>query len=182
MKSIGFPSWHRSVMISLFLGALLLASCSGSGTDGSSSGGATPVDQETQSTGATIDACALVTKAEAEEALGATVGEPERPAEAQFGEQGGSWSCRYVTENVTPVAVLVILVAVGPDADTMEAGYQSSKDQFPEAQSVDGIGDDAFRIGNQLNVLSSNLYLNIGGDAELEVLVSLAQKALDRLP
>ena len=54
--------------------------------------------------------------------------------------------------------------------------------QFPDATVVPGLGDDAFAIANQLNVLHGTVYLNITGDFDLATSKALAQSALERLP
>ncbi len=74
-----------------------------------------------------------------------------------------------------------MLVQVSDTADQAQRGFQSAKEQFPGAEAVPGLGDDAFAIANQLNVLKGAVYLNITGDFDLPTSKILAQSALERL-
>jgi hypothetical protein len=122
---------------------------------------------------------ALVTKAEAEEALGGPVGKLERPPEANIPPR--LTTCRYVAQRGRGVAVMTVMVRMGYSGDESRLGFQSAKEQFAEAQATPGIGDDAFWVGNQLNILQGNVYLIIGGDLELDKAKILGQRALERL-
>ena len=177
-KKLTLPRFIPLLLGTAVLALLLLAGCGGTNGAASSGGASTQSAQQTQKTtdktkpsSVEIDPCSLVTKAEVEQALGVGVGQPEKPPEAPF-------SCRYTGEKGQGLAVLVVLVRPG----TTKSAFESVKEQFPGAENVSGAGDDAFFIGNQLNVLKGDTYLNVGGDASLEALQSLTQKALGRLP
>jgi hypothetical protein len=74
-----------------------------------------------------------------------------------------------------------VLVQRSDTADQARRGFQSAKDQFPGAAVVPGLGDDAFAVANQLNVLEGPVYLNITGDFDRATSTRLAQSALERL-
>jgi hypothetical protein len=120
-----------------------------------------------------------VTSAEATQALGAAVGPAERPKEANHPPRMAT--CRYVAPRGQGVAVMSVLVQRSDTADQARRGFQSAKEQFPGASAVPGLGDDAFAVANQLNVLKGPVYLNITGDFDLATSKTLAQSALERL-
>jgi hypothetical protein len=86
-------------------------------------------------------------------------------------------TCRYTGQRGQGVAVMTVMVRKGQDASESRIGFQSAKEQFADVQTVPGVGEDAFWIGNQLNVLQGDTYLIIGGDFELETAKSLGQTA-----
>ena len=63
-----------------------------------------------------------------------------------------------------------------------QTGFQFARDQLPGAAPVAGLGDQAFALDNQLNVLRGRVYLNITGDVDLATARALAETALERLP
>jgi hypothetical protein len=146
----------------------VLFACGGSGEPPSTNTAATA-----------IDPCALVTTAEASQALGVTVGPPERPTEANHPPR--MVTCRYTGPRGQGLAVMSVLVQMSDTADQARRGFQSAKDQFPGITVVSGLGDDAFAMANQLNVLQGTVYLNITGDFDVTVAKTLAQTALTRL-
>jgi hypothetical protein len=56
------------------------------------------------------------------------------------------------------------------------------KEQFGDARTVSGIGDDAIAIGTDLHVLQGTTQLTIGGDVSADAVQTLARTALGRLP
>jgi hypothetical protein len=76
---------------------------------------------------------------------------------------------------------MTVMVQQSDTANQARQGFQSAKEQFPDASAVSGLGDDAFAIGNQLNVLKGTVYLNFTGDFDLATSKGLAQRALERL-
>jgi hypothetical protein len=127
-----------------------------------------------------LDACTLVTKAEAEGVLGKPVGEPLREEYPSF------YSCKYEAADRDNVTVSVLEF---PDAQQAADAYQMEIDinSYPE---VSGIGDRALRPWPfmDISVLSSKYDLSIdvvnGSDEmpQFEAARGLAQKALGRLP
>ena len=166
----------RSLVVAL---GCFVWGCGGSGgpANDASSAGATPA---TRASSTELDPCALVTSAEATQALGAAVGPAERPREANHPPR--MVTCRYVAPKGQGVAVMTVLVQRSDTASQARIGFQSAKEQFPGATNVPGLGDDAFAVANQLNVLKGPVHLNITGDFDLGTSKSLAANALQRLP
>lgn len=150
----------------------------GGASDETTRGGATPSSQAaaTQAT----DPCSLVTAADAGSALGAPVGSPERPKEANIPPRLST--CRYVAQRGQGLAVLTVMVRSSDSASEARSGFQSAREQFPGAETVSGIGDEAFWVANQLNLLRGTVYVNITGDVDRAAAQSLAHVVLTRLP
>jgi hypothetical protein len=159
----------------LLAAACFLAGCGGSGQSPAETvkAGASPAAS------AAIDPCALVTKSEAETALGGAVAEAERPPEANIPARLAT--CRYVAQRGQAVAVMTVMVRQGESESESRIGFGQARDQFPAAEAVTGLGMDAFWIGNQLNVLQGRVYLNITGDFDQATARMLAATALTRL-
>ena len=149
----------------------------------------TPAAEATQTPGATaepsgaaIDPCSLLTKAEVEAAIGASVTEPEPEAAANL------VACSY-NDPETPIFSLVsVTVFIGGDANEASDVYELTKDNAADAETVGGIGNDAFwdSVLNGLEVLEGKYDVRIdvspdGGD-ELAIAKDLAAKVVDRLP
>jgi hypothetical protein len=123
-----------------------------------------------------------LTKAEVEAAIGTSVTEPE-PEEA-----ANLVTCSY-NDPETPLFSLVsVSVLVGEDADQASDVYELAKDNAADAQTVGGLGNDAFwdSVLNGLEVLEGKYDIRIdvspdGWDTRA-VAEELAAKALDRLP
>jgi hypothetical protein len=136
-----------------------------------------------------VDACRLVTKADAEKALAKPVGEPDHPV------QGAAiyavTSCSYrATSGGERVSVMVI--AAG-DAKSARVAYDQEKNQAPtvmqvKPQDVAGLGDAAFwegRIYNKLRIVKGRIGLSVGISTETKPqgkVLDLAKLALSRLP
>jgi hypothetical protein len=175
--------------------ALFLVACGDDGDDGPNGDGVTP--QATSSTpqseeptvseqdptaagvtpAASVDACALVTQAEAESALGAPVGEPE------IGNTPPIFSCSYETAEFNVVSVIV---AVYDSAEDAEDAFQLAIDinDYPE---IEGLGERAYNGQPVLDVtvLTGSYELSVdvvGPDNDLQLAQDLARTALDRLP
>lgn len=133
-----------------------------------------------QVSGGDIDPCALVTSSEAGSALGAAAGDGERPKEANFPPR--MVTCRYVAPRGAGVAVMTLLVQTSDTPAQARTGFDSARTQFPGTSAISGIGDDAFAVANQLNVLKGRYYVNITGDFDTDIARQLAQTAVQRLP
>jgi hypothetical protein len=96
------------------LGLGIIAALAGCGGDGASdsvpSTSSAAADAGAPDAGAAIDPCALVTKAEVDEALGATSTE-ERPSEANYPPT--LVTCRYTAPRGAGVAVMTVMVRTG---------------------------------------------------------------------
>ena len=139
----------------LAVGVLLLLAACGGGGDESAGDQPTPAEQETQApaeqetqapaateepsgevAGGDIDPCALVTKEEAEAALGASVGEP-----TQDNSVPSFATCSYETADA--MDIVGVSVTTYPDAGAATDMFQWGIDNGFEV--VDGVGDRAYR-------------------------------------
>ena len=180
--------------------ALLVAACGGDDdTGGNDDGAATatiaagdggdgPGDGETpdptsenggangSDDGGAVDACSLMTQADAEEALGAGVGagEPE--------DFPPVFGCRYETGDFDTAIVSILIY---DDASQAEAGYQLAID-INDYEEIDGIGERAyFALGFGITALSDRYEVSvdvIGPDDDEELEKELAQTVIGRLP
>ena len=137
----------------------------------------TPAAQP-QRGGGSIDACTLVTNAEADQALGAP-SKQERPAEANHPPH--LMACRYTAERGQGLAVLTILVRTGYSETEAKGTFEGTRD-LGKTEPVSGLGDQAFWFADQLNVLKGLRSLTLTGDVRRSSAEELARKAADRLP
>jgi hypothetical protein len=135
-----------------------------------------------QASGGEIDPCALLTKAEVEAAIDTSVTEPEPEQSANL------VACNYNDPN-TPIFHLVsVTVLIGGDAAEAKDLYDLAKGNAADAQTVSGIGDDAFwdSVLNGLEVLKGkyDIRIDVSPDDldELTAAKDLATKVVDRLP
>jgi hypothetical protein len=167
----------RAAMVTMILPGLtvlfLVAACKGEERADSASSAAA------NQTGADIDPCQLVTRAEAEQALAAAP-DAERPSEANNEYLA---TCRYVA----PRGEGVVVLAVSVSRQNGKVGFQNARRMEEEGfkiQSMSGLGDDAFWVADPLHtlyVLEGDTYLSLGGDVQLEQATPLARQALQRL-
>jgi hypothetical protein len=129
------------------------------------------------SSSTSIDPCTLVTKAEADEALGGDA-KQDRPTEANIPPR--MVACRYVAPRGEGVVVLTVIVRTGESAGEAKTGFDSIRSTMP-SETVSGLGDDAFWMMDQLYVLRGTRQLSITGDITKEKGMELARRALDRL-
>ena len=136
-------------------------------------------EPEDREAAAGFDPCELVTKVEAEQVLGASVGEPTREDTPPFA------ACSYETADLDSVGVSVLTY---DDAEQAEEGFQIAIDinDYPE---ISGLGDRAYdaRPISDVTVLKGRYELDIGvsaegGEADFEAAKDLAAQAVDRLP
>jgi hypothetical protein len=200
----------RSLAALFFLalfGLLLMAACGGDDDDetGTPSGTrapaatGSPAAEETATTAPQVsdgglDPCALVTKADAEEVLGVSLGDPDRQTAGPFA------TCSYGGETMENY----VQVQVSNDvytADSFDDAMQFAAGQLDtELAPVSGVGDNAYWFADVLWVQKGSATLDIlvttpkltdlrlQEDAEgekqesLRITTELAAKALDRLP
>jgi len=135
-----------------------------------------------QPSSGTIDACSLLTKAEVEAAIGTSVTGPEPEQSANL------VACNFNDPN-TPIFHLVsVSVLIGENANDASDVYELAKSNAADAQTVGGIGNDAFwdSVLNGLEVLKGKYDIRIdvspdGGD-QLAIAKDLAAKVVARLP
>jgi hypothetical protein len=169
----------RRVLGSVLLGLLPVVGACGGGRDTAASDPASAASPSGAPAAADIDPCVLVTTQEASEALGAAAGAGERPREANYPPR--MVTCRYTAPRGQGVAVMTVLVNRAETDSEARLGFQSARTQFPGAQVVPGLGDEAFYVGNQINALQGRVYLNITGDFDLPTARGVAERALQRL-
>ena len=124
------------------------------------------------------DPCALVTADEAAQALGAPA-QADRPREANIPPRLAA--CRYTADRAPALAVMTVLVRQGYSDSEAKTGFEMAREQFGQAEVVNGLGDQAFQLGDQLHVLRGTTHLTISGDIEPAVARTLAEQAVERL-
>lgn len=169
---------------------LFAAGCGGSGKAGASqedAGGA----KETETAKVLIDPGTLLTKAEAEAALGEQVKEPElKDTKNPLGQK----LCIYkpVSEKSDRFIQISVVQNEGMSEKVRQNGtnvtqlYQDTKKNLTDAKPVSGIGDEAFWGTNGLHILKGNVYLvisvgNTGRPENLELAKGVAEKVVSRL-
>ena len=189
-----------------FSGLLLLAACGGDEEEstatprGTQASAATASAGETETPAATtqpaageLDPCALLTKADAETILGASLGESERQTVGPFE------TCIYgdVAGNYVQVQVSDGVYTQSTFDDAMQA---AAEELDIEAEPVSGLGDKAYWLAGVLWVQKGDVSLDflvqtpdltelrLQGDTEgekqesLRLTTDLAEKAVDALP
>lgn len=182
---------------------ILAAACSGDDDAGSNGGNgetgttATSTRAGDGSGGSGYKPCDLLTREEVEAVLGEAI---EAPETSITGNPLGQTLCMYsaAAENSFAYVQLSII----REKDIMEAlrkSGQSAKKLYTEGKAlyeagkvrdVPGIGDAAYREGATLTLLSGGTLMSVSAlvkgtqpaDLSTDILKSLAQKALDRLP
>ena len=144
---------YGTLVLLALAGLLLLAACGGNGE---------------------IDACALVTKAEAEEVLGQPVSEPTS-------QPFGGATCTYLPAEAPTSGAVSIIVLTGVSKDEFHEHVEAGADPVPD------VGDEAFWHGFVLSVLKGDVEFVLGvklpaGDNALEAAKGLALKVVERIP
>jgi hypothetical protein len=156
------------------LAVAVLAGCGGSGGKAS-----------------TVDACGLITAADAQAVLGGPVKAPENPVSGEG--NAVVTSCKYRAEAADLNNITLIVRRLDTPASGKQDFDQFKKDTEPKLNvtpvDVSGIGDAAFWIGGSLNQLAvlkgrDQLLISVNnpqGATEQEASQTLAAKALSRL-
>jgi hypothetical protein len=126
---------------------------------------------------AALDPCTLVTRAEADQALGAA-STPERPGEANIPPR--LLTCRYTAPRGQGLAVMTVMVRAGYSDAEAKTTFQGMREVGP-TQPVAGLGDDAFWLADQLWILKGTRSISVSGDLDHATGEALARKALERL-
>jgi hypothetical protein len=180
----------------LVLGAaVLLAACGGDDpaapdavahtatTSSATKATATPFPTARPDVADAIDACALVTKAEIESAVSATVldGAPEQMANLA--------TCSYKDPDAPISTVAGLSVFAAASASDAREVFDLAKRNAADVQEVDGLGDDAYwdDILGTLQVLEGTYEVGIDvasdeGVDQRAAAKDIANKALSRLP
>lgn len=193
MKRIGFwgPGFYWMVTVT----TVVLSSC---GDSGEPRGSASDASSGTFLMNDDIDACALVTTAEAARALGVATAEAQRPSEANMERRSQSYSggedmvirlrtCRFTGDRDPTVAVLTVMVRHSSAPIESKIGFQGMRETYAGGGGVTdmpGLGEQAFWIDEfpgGLHVLHGGLQLTISGDIDAGDARDLAARALERL-
>jgi hypothetical protein len=165
------------VTIALVLGALAPTGCS--------KGGEKPLP----TAAASLDACALATRAEVESAMASPAGEPERrPATSGRGS-----ACFFPLTTETGRRTLQVQIETGPQGRRYSPADISSFATSPSEEpprAVANVGDAAYAADSRLHVLVDGRYLLVGDPQynesvkpfETDALRKVALKAIERLP
>ncbi len=127
-------------------------------------GGGERTEQAASSAQAPLDACALLTSADAEAALGEPPGEPRAGALVE-GDQASVHDCTYLGASGSAV-VLVVRRGKRPDVPTMDPeGVRAALGDGPVTDIPD-LGDRAFHVDVggqvQVHVFSAPHYFSVG--------------------
>ena len=172
------------IIMGLFLIAGLAVGCGGGGESAPKGSAAT----------APLQACELLTRAEAEAILEGTVDEPERKAKED--KESKSWMsmCTYYSPQKERGAGLLIQTSSADPVKALEAHTASLKEALGDAykpQAIDGIGGAAIWDGSakQLTIFQGAYKLVVTArgtrleeDVALETAKSAAGKVLSKLP
>jgi hypothetical protein len=188
MKRTGFRG--RGVNLIVMVPGLLLSSCGGSDDPDASASDRAAVALVTNED---IDACALVTTAEAAEALGVATAEADRPSAANIETRSPSYSggddivirlrtCRFTGERGPAIAVLTVMVRQSSDPIESKIGFQGMREAYSEwSTDMPGLGEQAFWVEGLNVLLGGGLQLSISGDIDGETARALASRAMERL-
>ena len=156
----------RFTLTILLLASVALAGCGGAKTEETKGNTAQPssTDSSKPSSG-NLDACALLTKADAESLLGGSVKEPTTTRN----ENGGTVvsQCHYSNEaGDKQVGLLARQAPTSAEAKQIFGTARSASKGLSgtDPQTVSGLGDDAYWTDgnlNQLNVLKDEVWLII---------------------
>ena len=124
-----------------------------------------------------FDPCVLVTRAEADQALGGDAA-VERPPEGNPAPNLAT--CRYTAQRGPGVAVLTVMVRTGYSENEAKTQFDGTK-ALGQAQPVANLGDDAFWLADQLWVLHGTRALTISGSIDKATGEGLARQAVARL-
>ena len=185
----------KSVVVAGLCCVAILAACSKRDTPADSSqvtaDGSPTAEPQVMTGAAAFDACKLLTNEEIASIQG------EAPARSQLvGETSGQLAvsqCNFLLPSGSnSMAIRVVQRGIGPDArDPREVWQETFHRPPPDAataryarkpQKVDGLGEEAFWLGNAksggLHVLTGNRYIriNVGGQEEVPAKITKCSK------
>lgn len=177
-----------ALSFSFFLLLLALAGC------GKQAPAATQPPASQASLASTIDACTLLTKADAEQVLGSKVDEAIRPVQSTEPNIVDSCEYRIIGATVKDHAVLTVVIPVSGDLESAKkifaAGRQGAQATYGSAlPDVPGLGDSAYWVGGEGNTLmmmkgSMTVSLSVStqkGDSPSQAMLDLGKLVLGRL-
>lgn len=121
-------------------------------------GAAATATRGTSSTSSAMDACQLVTKADAER----TLGEPVNPGEGEQRRNNTS-TCTYVSTGNYGAHVVFVYAGKGPNE---RPAYDLAKRTLSRPEPIQGLGDDAFAINldapvTQIHFVKGDSYVTV---------------------
>jgi len=187
-----------TVVAVIILGALALFAACGGGSSGQKAASTTAprTSAATTTTAATpgstarpqastgeIDACAIVTKAEVEAAIGTTV------LDARPEQSAGFAACSFNDPSQPAFTTVTVSVLTSASASVTRGIYDIGKQNANDPQSVTGLGDDAYwdaTLGN-LDIAAGTYELNVSiapldNADRFAAAKAIAARALARLP
>ena len=182
----------KMIFLGLVISMLALAGCGGPKTavETKNTSDAPHVASSDKQSAGSVDACGLLTKADAESFLGESVGPPASSHTEAMGNI--ITQCRYSSTSGKRVGLLARQATTsGQAARVFRQARDTSNELSGSApQVITGLGADAYWIGGnlkQLNVLSNDVWLIItaspgNGIDPLEASKIVAGKILVRMP
>lgn len=183
-----FPA--RPLALGALSAALLLTVACGGDDDAPASGGGSDKGSTSAKAGK-YDACALITAAELESLAGEKMDEGDSDyVESPMGQAICTWGSTGETSlTIAQVSVLRdsgLSEALKSQKYTVERLYKEGKALYTEPlEPVSGIGDDAYRVGNSLNVLFDGMSISVSigrQNVQTADLVEMAKLASGRVP
>lgn len=175
-------------VVTVAFASLIFLLVVGCGRTGSSDAASPVTDRQTPNARihARLDACALLSKEEAEQVLGESIGPPTNQVVSEGGSDRAAISqCRYQGAS-SPGKTLAVFVRRSPVADNSPESVRDTLTQSGlTPEDLSGIGDQALWAADQLHVFAKdNLYLivSVNGltDARQQA-TSIAQRVLKRV-
>ena len=181
----------KNIILALMISIAAITACSVSKTlDKERQPGAKESANSEKQSGEKVDACGLLTKADAESFLGESVGQPTTSHTEAVGNI--VTQCRYSSTSGKRVGLLARQAATSEQAAKIFRQARETSNELSGAapQVVTGLGDDAYWIGGnlkQLNVLKRDVWLIItaspgNGIDPLEASKTIARNIVARMP
>lgn len=198
---MSFRTFSRYLLLGALGASLFLSvACGGGDDDATSSAGddadavATKAgearDNATDTKGARFDPCKLLTASELEE----FAGEKMDAGEAAYVEVPmGQTLCTWGATSETSLVIAQVSVVREQDfSDQLKKQKYTAKKLFDDGKAllsgtvdVTGIGESAYRAGNDLTILHEGMVISVSlgkKDVQTATLVEMAKKAIGRLP
>ena len=191
MRERTVVSRMKMIFLGLVISMLGLAGCRGSKAVPTKNALNPPHTANSgKQSGEKVDACGLLTKADAESFLGESVGQPATSRTEAMGNI--VTQCRYSSSSGKRVGLLARQAATSDQAAKVFRQARDTSNELSGAapQMISGLGDDAYWTGGnlkQLNLLKSDMWLIItvspgNGIDPLEASKVVAGKILVRMP
>jgi len=183
-----FPA--RALVLGALSASLLLSAACGGDDDAPASGGSS-AKSGTSAKAGKYDACALITAAELESLAGEKMDAGDSDyVESPMGQAICTWGSTGDTSlTIAQVSVLRdsgLSDMLKKQNYTVERLFKEGKALYSEPiEPVSGIGDDAYRVGNSLNVLFDGMSLSVSigrQNVQTADLVEMAKLASGRVP